>query len=87
MLKKVILLCCCAIIINCNNKDGLYVNSPINYAPIAVCENGFAGEYPCNDYDLLSHFNLDELAGSVSVTASSMPSKVSKHRLSTKRFP
>jgi len=32
--------------------------------PIAVCENGFAGEYPCNDYDLLSHFNLNELAGS-----------------------
>jgi choice-of-anchor B domain-containing protein len=64
MLKKVVLLCCCTIIINCNNKDGLYVNSPINYVPIAVCENGFAGEYPCNDYDLLSHFNLDELAGS-----------------------
>lgn len=64
MLKKVILLCCCTIILGCNNKDGLYVNSPINYVPIAVCENGFAGEYPCNDYDLLSHFNLDELAGS-----------------------
>ena len=64
MLKKVILLCCCTIILGCNNKDGLYVNSPINYVPIAVCENGFAGEYPCNDYNLLSHFNLDELAGS-----------------------
>ena len=64
MLKKVILLYCCTIILGCNNKDGLYVNSPINYVPIAVCENGFAGEYPCNDYNLLSHFNLDELAGS-----------------------
>ena len=64
MLKKVILLCCCTIILGCNNKDGLYVNSPINFVPIAVCENGFAGEYPCNDYNLLSHFNLDELAGS-----------------------
>ena len=64
MLKKVILLCCCTIILGCNNKDGLYVNSPVNYVPIAVCENGFAGEYPCNDYNLLSHFNLDELAGS-----------------------
>ena len=64
MLKKVILLCFCTIILGCNNKDGLYVNSPVNYVPIAVCENGFAGEYPCNDYDLLSHFNLDELAGS-----------------------
>jgi choice-of-anchor B domain-containing protein len=28
------------------------------------CENGFSGEYPCSDYDLLSHFNLNELAGS-----------------------
>ena len=64
MLKKVILLCFCTIILGCNNKDGLYVNSPVNYVPIAVCENGFAGEYPCNNYDLLSHFNLDELAGS-----------------------
>ena len=64
MLIKVILLYCCTIILGCNNKDGLYVNSPINYVPIAVCENGFAGEYPCNDYNLLSHFNLDELAGS-----------------------
>ena len=32
--------------------------------PIAVCENGFAGVYPCNDYVLLSHFDLEELAGS-----------------------
>ena len=64
MLKKVILLCCFTIIINCNNKDGLYINPQTNYMPIAVCENGFAGEYPCNDYDLLSHFNLNELAGS-----------------------
>jgi choice-of-anchor B domain-containing protein len=63
MFKKLILLCCCSIILNCNNKDGLQINSPINYTPIAVCENGFAGEYPCSDYDLLSHFNLDELAG------------------------
>lgn len=24
------------------------------------CENGFAGEYPCNGYDLLGHFDLSE---------------------------
>ena len=64
MFKKVILLCCCLIILSCNNKDGININSQIKYVPIAVCENGFAGLYPCNDYDLLSHFNLDELAGS-----------------------
>ncbi len=23
-----------------------------------VCENGFAGMYPCNDYDLMSHMPL-----------------------------
>ena len=64
MFKKIILLCFCSIVLSCNNKDGININSQIGYAPIAVCENGFAGEYPCNDYDLLSHFNLDELAGS-----------------------
>ena len=64
MFKKVILCCCCLIILNCNNADGLNVGAPLTYVPIAVCENGFAGEYPCNDYNLLSHFNLEELAGS-----------------------
>jgi choice-of-anchor B domain-containing protein len=64
MFQKVILLCCCLIVLSCNNKDGININSQINYLPIAFCENGFAGVYPCNDYDLLSHFNLDELAGS-----------------------
>ena len=28
------------------------------------CTNGFAGNYPCNDYDLLSHFSISEIAGS-----------------------
>ena len=28
------------------------------------CENGFAGIYPCNDYDLLSHFSNTVIAGS-----------------------
>jgi choice-of-anchor B domain-containing protein len=64
MFKKIILLCCCLIVLSCNNKDGININSQINYVPIAVCENGFAGVYPCNDYDLLSHFDLEELAGS-----------------------
>lgn len=27
------------------------------------CKNGFAGSYPCNDYDLLSHFSISEIAG------------------------
>lgn len=64
MFKKTILLCCCLIILNCsNNNDTLSINSQPTYIPIAACENGFAGEYPCNDYDLLSHYSLAELAG------------------------
>ncbi|WP_298340244.1 choice-of-anchor B family protein [uncultured Algibacter sp.] len=28
-------------------------------APLAICENGFAGNYPCNDYDLMAHIPLN----------------------------
>lgn len=31
--------------------------------PIAICQNGFAGEYPCNDYDLLTYISLEDLGG------------------------
>ena len=27
------------------------------------CENGFAGEYPCNNYDLIAHIDLTSLGG------------------------
>ena len=27
------------------------------------CENGFAGEYPCNNYDLIAHLDLTTLGG------------------------
>ena len=27
------------------------------------CENGFAGEYPCNNYDLIAHIDIDDLGG------------------------
>ena len=63
-MKKIILFCYCLILLNCNKNDGLYSDYQITYTPISVCKNGFAGKYPCNDYDLLTHFNLDELAGS-----------------------
>lgn len=33
-------------------------------APLALCENGFAGVYPCNDYDLMAHIPLDTFAAS-----------------------
>ena len=35
-----------------NLCDSDFVNSN---DPAAICENGFAGAYPCNDYDLMAH--------------------------------
>ena len=40
----------------CDEQNGL--------EPLALCENGFAGIYPCNDYDLMSHITIAELGGS-----------------------
>jgi len=40
----------------CDEQNGL--------EPLALCENGFAGIYPCNDYDLVSHIPISELGGS-----------------------
>ena len=40
----------------CDEENGL--------EPLAPCENGFAGIYPCNDYDLMSHITISELGGS-----------------------
>ncbi len=37
--------------------------SQILYSQIP-CVNGFAGNYPCNDYDLLSHISNTDIAGS-----------------------
>ncbi|WP_452220624.1 choice-of-anchor B family protein [Lacinutrix salivirga] len=33
--------------------------------PLAPCENGFAGQYPCDGYDLMAHIPIDILATSV----------------------
>ncbi len=32
-------------------------------APLAICENGFADVYPCNNYDLMSHIPIASLGG------------------------
>lgn len=32
--------------------------------PQTPCENGFAGDYPCDNYDLMSHINLNALSAS-----------------------
>jgi choice-of-anchor B domain-containing protein len=32
-------------------------------APLSLCENGFAGIYPCNDYDLMGFISINALGG------------------------
>ncbi len=39
----------------------LFLNAFIAFSQ-TPCENGFAGQYPCNDYDLLSHVPISILA-------------------------
>lgn len=41
-----------------------------NFDPLAICENGFAGEYPCNGYDLLSQIDTTILGGNSTIEGS-----------------
>ncbi len=54
----------CPLIANSDQKD---VNSngigDECDGPLAPCENGLAGEYPCDGYDLMSHIPIAELGG------------------------
>lgn len=43
-----------------NPDDQIDTIDPIDEA-IVKCENGFAGDYPCNGYDLLAQISLQEL--------------------------
>ena len=63
MLKKMFLLIF-IVAISCS-KDGIFIPSEeaVVIIPLEECENGFAGEYPCNDYDLLAHIPFDEMNG------------------------
>jgi len=45
----------------CNKIDVFESNNQIIIKPIAKCENGLAGEYPCKDYDLLTYIPLEDL--------------------------
>lgn len=51
------------IAVSCDKKDVFETNKQIIINPIAKCENGFAGEYPCNDYDLLTYISLEDIGG------------------------
>ena len=64
MFKKYFLLSTLiTVIFSCTKKDVFTEDTQIIYQPIAVCENGLAGEYPCNDYDLLTYISLEDLGG------------------------
>ena len=62
MYKKIVLLIL-IVAYSCSKKDVFDANAQVIINPIAKCENGFAGNYPCNDYDLLTYISLEELAG------------------------
>ena len=61
-MKKVFFLIL-IIAFSCTKKDVFEGSKQVIINPIAKCESGFAGEYPCNDYDLLTHIPLDQLGG------------------------
>lgn len=63
MIKKTFLLLVIALIFSCTKNGVFDRDDQTTHPPIAKCKNGFAGEYPCNNYDLLTHFSLEQLAG------------------------
>ena len=45
-----------------SDGDGIGdVCDPIDFVSLP-CENGLAGEYPCNNYDLMGYLSIDELS-------------------------
>lgn len=60
MFKKGIILLV-IIIFSCSKTDVFDEGKQVIIAPSAKCTNGFAGQFPCNDYDLLAHFSLEDL--------------------------
>ncbi|WP_435414155.1 choice-of-anchor B family protein [Polaribacter aestuariivivens] len=48
---------------SCTKKDVFNAPNQVIINPVAKCENGFAGEFPCNNYDLLTYISLEEIAG------------------------
>ncbi len=61
MKKLISILSILILIFSCKKSDALLVIPP--GFVLEPCENGFAGEYPCNNYDLIAHINIDELGG------------------------
>lgn len=74
MMKKFFLVLL-VVIVSCT-KDNidtptLEVENPTDeIIPLAKCENGFADEYPCNDYDLMAKISLVDLDPTATVATS-----------------
>ncbi len=65
MFKKILFLIIIgSIVFSCSKKDVFNDEVPNLIIPIAKCENGFADEYPCKDYDLLTYIPLEDLNNS-----------------------
>ena len=62
-LTDISLLMCFFLIYSCaNNDDDCCIDSPD--IALSPCENGMAGIYPCDGYDLMAHISADDLGGS-----------------------
>ena len=59
--NSLILLIMSTLVLSCSKKDVFESDKQIIIKPIAKCENGLAGEYPCKNYDLLTYISLEDL--------------------------
>jgi choice-of-anchor B domain-containing protein len=58
-----LLLIALILVFSCSNdSDG--ETPPVDETVLSLCENGFAGIYPCDGYDLIAHISADKLGGS-----------------------
>lgn len=52
------------LLFSCSKTEIPDDDSLTEFIPEAKCVNGFAGIYPCKNYDLMAHLSLEELDGS-----------------------
>ncbi|WP_248724815.1 choice-of-anchor B family protein [Seonamhaeicola sp. ML3] len=46
------------VLVSCERDNNIPINTRLDQDTFTPCLNGFAGEYPCNDYDLMSNIPL-----------------------------
>ena len=61
MKKNILVVSMLFLLFSCN-KSEIYQNITPPFV-LEPCKNGFAGEYPCNNYDLVAHIDLETLGG------------------------